>query len=85
VTCNCCNLLVGRRAVYTKIASRYDEQRREHVEVSRELFHGTIAALVTIGSYNYSAVVMLWDDGTLSSHDIATITVEGASPDGVLR
>ena len=75
------NLLVGKRAVYTRIEKKYDEEKREHVEVSRKLFRGTIAALVTTSEYSYPSVVMLWGDGTLTSHSISDITIE-AEPTG---
>lgn len=75
------NILVGKRAVYTRINRKWDEVKREYIETGRELFRGTIAALITIGQYHYAAVVMLYDDGSLRTHDIDTITIE-ASPAG---
>lgn len=76
------NLLVGRRAVYARVERKYDDDAKKVVEVSRQTFHGTIAALITTGEHHYASVVMLWDDGSLSTHDIGTITVEGESAPG---
>ena len=75
------NILVGKRAVYTRVERKYDETKREMVEISRKLFRGTIAALVTTGEHHYVTVVMLWGDGSLSSHSISDITIE-AEPAG---
>lgn len=69
--------LIGRRAVYTRVETKYDEKKKEHVEISRKLFHGEIVALVTVGEYHYPAVVMLYDDGSLRTHSIPDVTVEG--------
>lgn len=68
--------LVGRRAVFTRIETRYDDATKAMVEVSRATFRGVIAALITTGSNHYPAIVMLYDDGSLRTHDISTITVE---------
>lgn len=79
------NLLVGRRAVYTQVVSRYDETKKEMVEVSRTPFSGVIAALITTSSSNYAAIVMLYDDGSLRTHDISAVTVEAAVTEGPYR
>ena len=79
------SLLIGRRAVYTKVNSKYDDTERKMVELSRETFRGVIAALVTTSSSSYAAVVMLYDDGSLRTHSIDTITVEGEAAEGPYR
>lgn len=79
------NILVGRRAVFTRIATKYDETKKEMIEVSREQFRGVIAALYTHGQNHYPYVVMLYDDGSLKSHDIERVTIECGSADGLYR
>jgi hypothetical protein len=80
------DLLIGRRAVYTRVTNTYDEAKKEMREVKRETFRGVIAALIVTGQYNYAAIVMLYDDGRLATHSISDVTVEGqASGDGPFR
>lgn len=69
--------LIGRRAVYTKTTHKWDERRDKIEETTRELFHGEIVALCTTGQYQYPAVVMLYGDGSLHTHSISDVTVEG--------
>ncbi len=68
--------LLGRRAVYTCVRSIWDKAQNKHVDVSRELFHGTIVALTMSGER--PVIVLLYDDGSLRYHNLETITVEGA-------
>lgn len=79
------DLLVGRRAIYTQVTYKYDETTKKSVEVSRDSFGGTIAALITRGDSSQPAIVMLYDDGSLQTHCISTITVQPECTQGPYR
>ncbi len=79
------DILIGRRAVHTRITREYDSKKKEMVEVKREQFRGSIVALVVVGQYNHSAVVMLYDSGALCEHSLDSVTVEGGTVEGVYR
>lgn len=76
------DILVGKRAVYTRVSHRWDDALAKSVETDRKLFHGTIGAVLAVGGS--ACVVMLYDDGSLRTHAIENVTVEGASPEGAL-
>ena len=75
--------IIGRRAVYTRTTHQLDGQRGQYVETGRELFRGTVVWIGAAG--DYLRVVMLYDDGSLKSHAIENVTLEGESPEGALR
>lgn len=74
------DILVGRRAVYTQVTSKWDDTKQQYVELSRAAFRGVIAALLPNGS-----IVMLYDDGSMRAHDMNNITVEADQTQGPYR
>lgn len=68
------DLLIGRRAAYTRTESRWNKETEKHEETKREIFKGTIAGLVAAG--DSVMIVLLYDDGSVRAHCLDSITVE---------
>jgi hypothetical protein len=71
--------LVGKHGRVTIVKTEWNKDLGRSVEVSREHHTGEIVALVTQNNYPY--LVMLWVDGSLSSHSIVNVTVVAEQKD----